>query len=166
MWSQKMYKLQKRYAQSKGAMLTFLVAVALVATVSSGARSDSALSGRTAEAALPAHHASLDALARAGVLKRHDQGMIDIYGVSPTLPEAWIYVADSTLDGNGTEYWIFEESFSPASPTNDKSFSFEFVSGQNPQTLQEALDYIVLNNSHVANSGELVVHKMVSTLVP
>ena len=161
-----MYKLQNRYAQSKGAMLTLLVAVALVAMVSSGTPGDAALSSQSADAALPAHNPSFELLAQSGTLKRHDQGLIDIYGVSPTLPEAWIYVSDSTLDGNGIEYWIFEESFSPATPTNDKSFSFEFVSGQNPQTLQEALDYIVLNNSHVANTGELVVHKMVSTLVP
>ena len=166
MWSQKMYKLQNRDAQSKGLSLAVLVAVALVAMISNDGTNDTAESQGMAATAPPTHHASFRALRQAEALKRADKGIIDVFGVDPILPEAWIYVADSTLDGNGTEYWIFHSSFAPASPGNDKSFSFEYVSGQNPQTLQAALDYIVLNNSHVTNSGELVVHKMVSTLVP
>ena len=166
MWSQKMYELQNRYAQSKGSPLAVLAMAALVAMFASTGAESPAASAEEGAHALPTHHASLDALRMAHALKRQDKGIVDVFGLDPNLPEAWIYVEDSTLDGNGTEYWIFHSSYVPASPSADKSFSFEYVAGQDPQTLQAALDYIVLNNSHVATSSELTVHKMVSTLVP
>ena len=123
--------------------------------------------GATEADNLPKRAQSLEELWASGEGKALDKGVVDVFSVDPILPEAWIYIDDSTVDGSGTEYWLMHSSFVPPSPLNDnRTLEFDYVNGFSPLTLQECIDWIVATYSHVSDAGDLTIQKKTVTPVP
>lgn len=87
-----------------------------------------------------------------------DLGVIEISSTQP-VPHAWAYVDDGTIDGNGTEYFIFTTGYvhpSPLAPAVTETYTYQH--GVNPGTLGACLQWIVDTYPHVTSTADLSVH--------
>lgn len=107
---------------------------------------------------------SLEDLTRAGQLKRLDKGIFELFQVHTSDAVGWVYVKNSTLDGDGTEYRIYTSDFdAPTQQNSNEEIEFEFVPNTNHQNLTAALNWIVQTYSHVQSTNDLTVDKHVVT---
>lgn len=110
---------------------------------------------------------SLDELLAAGRGSRYDTGAFDIYSTDPLHPVAWLYVTDSTADGDGTEYLITTSSYVIPGPLATSVAMTTHYLGTGASSLQEMLADIVASYDHVDSTEDLeVVVRDVSPVLP
>ncbi len=95
-----------------------------------------------------------------------DKGTFEVLQMS-SQPTAWVWVEDDTIDGNGVEYWALHGSFVHPGP-NDPSvtMTFDHANGVTHNNLNQFINWIVNNNSHVSSSSDIVIHKRDVSVVP
>lgn len=93
------------------------------------------------------------------------RGIYDGYQINPLQPSHWYFVDDDPADGSGLMYGIYDTSYVEPGPANPSvTNNIQLITGVNPTTLQEAVDFIVQNNAHVQSAAQLLVHKHVISL--
>ena len=115
-----------------------------------------------------ASYASLQNLLRDGKGKGFDRGLFDVWAsISPTpnVPTAWVWVVDSTVDGDGVEYWAYHLDYVHPGADEDAQLTFGFRDDADPQSLEEFVDWIVASNPHVGDASQLTLTKNVVSVV-
>ena len=115
-----------------------------------------------------ASYASLQDVLRDGQGKGFDKGMFDVWAsISPTpkVPTAWVWVVDSTVDGDGVEYWAYHLDYVHPGADEDAQLTFSYSDDSEPADLDEFVNWILANNSHVGGASELTLTKNVVSVV-
>ena len=88
-----------------------------------------------------------------------DRGTFEVLQ-TVSLPTAWVWVEDDTIDGTGVEYWAVHSTFVHPGP-NDPSVSmtFEHKNGVNHTSLNQFVNWIIANNSHVSSAADLEISR-------
>lgn len=110
---------------------------------------------------------SIGELLQAGLGSRYGGGVFDFYSTDPLHPVAWLYVTDSTADGEGTEYLITTSGYVIPGPLATSVALTTRYLGTGGNSLQEMLDDIVTSYDHVESLEDLeVVVRDVSPVLP
>ena len=119
----------------------------------------------SSDAPQPAERPSYEALQAVlaqGDGKGLDEGVIDLLQIHSPLPTAWIWVEDSTSDGEGIEHWAMHPNFVPIDPEDpDTTPEYVYVENYVPEDLEAFLDWIVQRSSHVTSPDDLTVETVV-----
>ncbi|MCA9316061.1 MAG: hypothetical protein KDB73_11290 [Planctomycetes bacterium] len=110
---------------------------------------------------------SIRELLEAGLGSRYETGAFDFFSSDPLHPVAWLYVTDSTADGDGTEYLITTSSYVIPGPLATSVALTTRYLGSGASSLQEMLDDIVASYDHVDSTEDLeIVVRDVSPVQP
>ncbi|MCB9828392.1 MAG: hypothetical protein H6806_01340 [Planctomycetes bacterium] len=146
--------------------LCALAALVLFLAMDLAPRADSSVAPATPTASVSSHDSLTDVL-RAGLGSKNEKGFFDLYSTDPLHPVAWLYVTDSTADGDGTEYLITTSSYVIPGPLATSVALTKRYLGTGASSLQEMLDDIVDGYDHVDSTEDLeVVVRDVSPVLP
>lgn len=103
---------------------------------------------------------SIDELLQAGLGSRYESGAFEFYSTDPLHPVAWLYVTDSTADGEGTEYLITTSGYVIPGPlATSVQRTTEMLSSVTATSLEEFLAWVVLAYDHVESLEDLEVFR-------
>ena len=95
-----------------------------------------------------------------------DMGWFEFFAAGETDQVAWIWVEDSTSDGDGTEYIAFLSSYDPPGANNTSyETTTDYGGTANFPNVSAFVDWIVTNHAHVSSSADLTVYKRVVSTV-
>lgn len=96
-----------------------------------------------------------------------DSGTIyTITAGSPAVAVGWIWLPDSTRDGEGEEHWILAPGYPFPSALNPfQQLGFVYQQGVEFSTLGDAVDWIVQESDQIASANQLVVHRHIVDVV-
>ena len=113
-----------------------------------------------------ASYASLQDVLREGRGKGLDRGSFDVWmsvSPTPTIPTAWVWVEDDTIDGSGVEYWAYHPDYVHPGADEDAVQTFHHHDVDHVD-VNAFIDWVVANNSHATYANLVVVKNVVSVV--